>query len=179
VSTDERIVVGVSGSAALRWLPRRRASAARRSGQSTPGRRRWIVAPYAPQRGVPSSDHQRQASAALLTAAISHAFGSRSDEHGIGVRPILLTGQPVAVSLRYAAGADLLVLGRRRRPEHLDGIALGAVARTCVAKARCPTVVVAAEEIVDDTETSSPSEWHLCRAMTTQEKLPQEEATDS
>ncbi len=121
-----------------------------------------MVVPYAPLRGVPSSDHQRQASAALLTAAISHAFGSRSDEHGIGVRPILVEGHPVAVLLRYAAGADLLVLGRRRRPEHLDSIALGAVARTCVAKARCPTVVVAAEEIVDDTETSSPSEWHLC-----------------
>jgi nucleotide-binding universal stress UspA family protein len=120
-----------------------------------------IVAPYAPLRGVPSRDHRRQASTALLSAAISHAFGSRSDEHGIGVRPILVEGPPVAMLLRYAAGADLLVLGRRRRPEQLDGIALGAVARTCLAKARCPTVVVAAEEMVDDTETSSPSEWHL------------------
>lgn len=167
MSTDERIVVGVSGSvnsaAALRWA----AAEAHLRGAEVWAVHAWtspmeMVVPYAPLRGVPSSDHQRQASAALLTAAISHALGCRSDEHGIGVRPILVEGHPVAVLLRYAAGADLLVLGRRRRPEHLDSIALGAVARTCVAKARCPTVVVAAEEIVDDTETSSPSEWHLC-----------------
>jgi nucleotide-binding universal stress UspA family protein len=167
VSTDERIVVGVSGSensaAALRWA----AAEARLRGAEVWAVHAWsspteILAPYAPLRGIPSRDQQRQASTALLTAAISHAFGPGSDRSGTGVRPILVEGRPVAVLLRYAAGAHLLVLGRRLRPGQLNGIALGVVARTCIANVRCPTVVIAAAEMIHDAETSSPFEGHLC-----------------
>jgi nucleotide-binding universal stress UspA family protein len=78
------------------------------------------------------------------------------------VRPILVEGHPVPVLLQYAADAHLLVLGRRLRPAHLEGVALGGVARACIANARCPAVVVAAAEVVDNVESSSSCEWHLC-----------------
>jgi nucleotide-binding universal stress UspA family protein len=166
VST-ERIVVGVSGSAnstaALRWA----AAEARLRTAEIWAVHAWsspmeMLASYAPLRGVPAHDQQRQASSALLTTAISHAFGSGSDRSGVGVRPILVEGHPIAVLLQYAVGARLLVLGRRLRPDHLEGITLGVVARNCIAHARCPAVVVAATEIADDAETSPSLEWHLC-----------------
>lgn len=167
MSTDERIIVGVSGSAnsaaALRWAA---AEARLRAAEvwavhawSSPMETRAL---YAPLRGVPSRDQQRQASSALLTAAISHAFGPGSDRSGVGVRPILVEGHPVAVLLRYAVGARLLVLSRRLRPSHPGGIALGVVARACTAHAPCPTVVIPAAEVADDAETLSSSRWHLC-----------------
>lgn len=167
MSIGERILVGVSGSAnsaaALRWA----AEEARVRGAEIWAVHAWsspteMLAPYAPVRGVPSRDQQRQASSALLTAAISHAFGSGSNRSRVGVRPILIEGHPITVLLRCAANAHLLVLGRRLRPGHQGGAALGAVARTCIANAQCPTVVVAAAEVVDDAEASSSSEWHLC-----------------
>jgi len=166
VST-ERIVVGVSGSAnstaALRWA----AVEARLRTADIWAVHAWsspmeMLASYAPLRGVPTHDQQQQASSALLTAAINYAFGPGSERSGVGVRPILFEGHPVTVLLRYAVGARLLVLGRRLRSGPLDGITLGVVARTCIAHARCPAVVVAAAETADDAENSSSPEWHLC-----------------
>lgn len=167
MSTDERIVVGVSGSAnsvaTLRWA----AEEAHLRGAEIWAVHAWsspmeMLAPYAPVRGVPSRDQQRQASGALLTAAISHAFGSGSERSEVGVRPILVEGHPVAVLLQYATSAHLLVLGRGLRSRHPDGIALGVVARACIANAQCPAVVVVGAGAVDDAETSSSSEWRLC-----------------
>lgn len=168
VSTDEHIVVGVSDSAnsaaALRWA----AAEARLRGAAEiwavhAWSSRWeTLAPYAPLRGVPSPDQQQQESRALLTAAIGHALGSGSTRSGVSVRPVLVEGHPVSVLLRHAAGARLLVLGRRLRPGHLDGSTLGVVPRICIAHAQCPVVVVAATEIADDAETSATSQWHLC-----------------
>lgn len=114
-----------------------------------------MLAPYAPLRGVPSPEQQRQASSGLLSATIRHVLGSE-----VGVRPVLVEGHPAAALLRYAAGAGLLVLGRRRRPGHSDGIALGAVARACITNAQCPAVVVAAAEVVDGAENPLSSGCH-------------------
>lgn len=161
MSTDERIVVGVSGSAssaaALRWA----AAEARLRNAEVWAVHAWSspmekLAPYAPLSGVPSRDQQRQASGGLLSAAISHAFGPESNT----VRPILVEGHPVTVLLEYAAGAQLLVVGRRLRSGHFDDIALGVVARACIASAQCPSVAVAAKA-VDDTETSC-AQRHMC-----------------
>lgn len=166
MSADERIVVGVSGSAnsaaALRWA----VAEARLRDAEIWAVHAWsspmeMLAPYAPVHGVPSRHQQRQASNALLTAAVCHAFGPGADEPETGVRSILVEGHPAAVLLRYAVGARLLVLGRRLRPSHPGGIALGAVARTCIAHAPCPTVLIAAE-VADDAETSSSSQGDLC-----------------
>jgi nucleotide-binding universal stress UspA family protein len=171
VGTHERIVIGVSGSAnsaaALRWA----AVEARLHAAEIWAVHAWsspmeMLASYAPLRGVPSRDQQRQASSALLTAAISHAFGSGSEESRVDVRSVLVEGHPEGVLLRYAVGACLLVLGRRLRPGHLDDAAVGVVARTCIAHARCPVVVVAAEEMADDAETSSSPECFMISAMT-------------
>jgi nucleotide-binding universal stress UspA family protein len=163
----ERIVVGVSGSAnsaaALRWA----VAEARLHAAEIWAVHAWsspaeMLASYAPLRGVPTHDQQRQTSSALLTAAISHAFDPGSNGSGVGVQPVLVEGHPVAVLLRYAVGARLLVLGRKLRPGHPEGIALGAVTRTCIAHARCPVVVVATAEMADDAETSPSPGWHLC-----------------
>lgn len=161
-----RIVVGVSGSAnsmaALRWAG---AEARLRSAEIWAVHAWWssmeMLAPYASLRGVPSRDQQRQAASALLTAAIGHAFGHEPHGCGVGVWPILVEGNPVAVLLRYAVGAQQLVLGHKRRPDNPRETALGAVVRACIAHAPCPTVVIAAGQVADDAEISSYA-WHLC-----------------
>lgn len=148
MSTEESIVVGVNCSAhsvaALRWA----VAEARLRGTEVWAVHAWsspmeMLAPYAPRRGVPSREQRRQASHALLTAVITCVCGS--EDSAVGVRPILVEGHPIPVLLRYATGAHLLVLGRRLRSRDVDGGALGAVARTCIAYARCPTVIVGAE----------------------------------
>ena len=168
MSTDERIVrivVGVSGSpnsaAALRWA----AKEARLHAAEIWAVHAWsepmeMLAPYAPRRGVPSHEQQREASGALLNAAIKYALGSKGA--GVVVRPTLVEGPLIPVLLRYAACADLLVLGRRLRPSHADGIALSAVARACLGNTRCPTVLVTGTDVVGDAEISSSAGWHLC-----------------
>lgn len=130
--------------AALRWA----AAEARLRGTEIWAVHAWsspteMLAPYAPRRGVPSREARRQASDALLTAVIHCACGSEGP--ALGVRPILVEGHPIPVLLRYAAGAHLLVLGRRLRSRDVDGSTLGAIARTCIAYARCPTVIISAE----------------------------------
>jgi nucleotide-binding universal stress UspA family protein len=168
VTTDERvvrIVVGVSGSpsstAALCWA----ASEARLYTAEIWAVHAWsapmeMLAPYAPRRGVPAREQQREASGALLTAAIRYAFGP--DGCGVVVRPTLVEGLPIPVLLRYAANAHLLVLGRRLRPNQVDGIALGAVARVCMSSTRCPTVLIPGADVVADAETSPSPGWCLC-----------------
>lgn len=161
MTADERIVVGVSGSpsstAALRWAAREaRLRAAEILAVHAWSARTEMLAPYASRCGVPSLDQQREASSALLTTAIRCALGSGSEGSGGAVRSILVEGVPIRVLLRYAASADLLVLGRRRlRPNPMGDIALGAVARCCVLHAQCPIVLIADADVVTDAETSA------------------------
>lgn len=167
-TTDERIVrivVGVSGSpsstAALRWA----ASEARLHTAEIWAVHAWSApmetfAPYAPRHGVPTREQQREVSSALLTAAIRYASGS--DGCGVIVRPTLVEGRPIPVLLRYSANAHLLVLGRRLRPYQVDGIALGAVARVCMANARCPTVLIPGADVVADAKASPYPGRRLC-----------------
>jgi hypothetical protein len=133
--------------AALRWA----VTEARLHGTEVWAVHAWsspmkMLAPYAPRRGVPSREACRQASGALLTAVIRSVCGSEGS--AVGVRPILVEGHPIPVLLRYAAGAHLLVLGRRLRSRNADGSTLGVVVRTCLAYARCPTVIIGATEVV-------------------------------
>ncbi len=154
MSTDGgivRILVGVSGSpnslAALSWA----ASEARLHAAEICALHVWSssmekLAPYASQRGVPSREQEREASSTLLSAAIRYAVESKVA--GVVVRPILAEGPPIPVLLRYAASADLLVLGRRRRSSQADSIAVGAVARACILNSRCPIVFIAEANVV-------------------------------
>jgi nucleotide-binding universal stress UspA family protein len=148
-----RIVVGVSGSpnslAALSWAARE----ARLRAAEICVLHAWSssmdkLAPYAPRRGVPSRDQEREASSTLLSAAIRYAVGS--GVAGVIVRPALVEGSAIPTLLRYAASADLLVLGRKRRPGQPDSIALGAVARACILNSRCPVVFIAGADVVAD-----------------------------
>ncbi len=53
----------------------------------------------------------------------------------------VVQGHPVTVLLNAAAGADLLVVGSRRRGGFVGSL-LGSVSHRCVAHATCPVVVV-------------------------------------
>jgi nucleotide-binding universal stress UspA family protein len=168
VTTDGRIVrivVGVSGSsnstAALRWaVSEARLRAAEVWAVHAWSSRTEMLAPYAPRHGLPSRDEQRELSSALLTSAIRRALESKGS--GGVVRPVLVEGVPARVLLGYAASADLLVLGRRVGPNPLDGIALGAVARSCISNSLCSIVFIPAVNVGADTDTLSSTGWHLC-----------------
>lgn len=160
-----RIVVGVSGSAnstaALRWAVREaRLHAAEVWAVHAWSSRLETLAPYAPRRGVPSRDQQRELSSALLTSAIRCAVESKGS--GGVVRPVLVEGFPARILLGYTASADLLVLGRRLGPNPVGGIALGAVARSCISNSLCPIVTIPAEKIVADVDTLSSTGRRLC-----------------
>jgi nucleotide-binding universal stress UspA family protein len=168
VGTDGRIVrivVGVSGSpnstAALRWAVREaRLHAAEVWAVHAWSSRMEMLAPYAPRHGVPSRDRKRKLSSALLASAIRRALESKGS--GGVVRPVLVEGVPSRILLSYAASADLLVLGRRLGPNPVDGIALGAVARSCISNSLCPVVFIPAANAVADADTLLSTGWHLC-----------------
>jgi nucleotide-binding universal stress UspA family protein len=161
--TAERIVVGVSGSvnslAALRWAT---TEAHLRAAEI------WAVhawsspldtmAIYASRRGMLSHEQQREAANKLLAAALCNAWETELDRPVIRGRPILVKGYAIPVLLRYAADADLLVLGRSLRRQEFDGsFLLGMVARTCIANSRCPVVAVAATEMITGAKNFSDS----------------------
>lgn len=145
---DAPIVVGLDGTeasrAALRW------AADEAIAHGVPlvavhvldprGRR---CAPYA-GRGP------RQALESEFTAVEDAALIEREiEESGLThVKRVFEVGVPSQVLVRCAIGARMLVLGQadhhRRRDDDLtyQGPALGSIARSCVARATCPVVVV-------------------------------------
>lgn len=153
-----RIVVGVSGSpssmAALRWaVTEAHLHAAEIWAVHIWSAPTETFAPYALLRGVPSREQQKEASSALLAAAIRHALGS--SECDVIVRPSLVEGSPITVLLGYAAHTHLLVLGRRVPTHRASSMTPGAVARACIASSRCPTVLVPEDHVVADATISS------------------------
>lgn len=159
----ERIVVGVSGSvnsmAALRWAT----IEARLRAAEIWAVHAWTspldtMAVYASRRERLSHEEQQKAARELLAAAVRNTWEGELDRPVIRGQPILVKGYAIPVLLRYAADAHLLVLGRSLRHEDFDGsIFLGAVARTCIARSRCPVVAVTATEVVSGVKDSSGS----------------------
>jgi len=151
------VVVGVDGTegsvGALRW------AAAEAAAHRAPlcvvhvldprSRRR---APYARPYRADMADLATQTAEAeeLIARAVAHAHAPD------GVRRVFEIGNPAQSLLRSARGARMLVLGHTPRhprqhddPYH-EGPALGSIARTCVARATCPVVVVPAPERLQD-----------------------------
>jgi nucleotide-binding universal stress UspA family protein len=150
--TAERIVVGVSGSvnslAALRWAT----TEARLRAAEIWAVHAWsspldTMAVYASRREMLPHEKQQELASKLLTAAVRDAWETELNRPVIRGRPILVKGYAIPVLLRYAADADLLVLGRGLRREEFDSF-LGMVVRNCIAKSRCPVVSVTATEMV-------------------------------
>jgi nucleotide-binding universal stress UspA family protein len=66
----------------------------------------------------------------------------------LGVRPVVLEGQPTDLLLQQAHGAQLLVVGSHGHGV-LRGLVLGSVALGCVLHGRCPVMVVHGVPVAD------------------------------
>ncbi|MEV7982270.1 universal stress protein [Streptomyces sp. NPDC086519] len=143
--TGNSIVVGVDGSeaslAALRWA----AEHARSTHANVLAVRAWEpagtrFAPYAPTPVRPTPAEQRAEAARVLAATVREVLGPRN---GRSARAVLVEGPPARVLPAQAAGALLLVLGRRTHVQR-ELPELGPVGRACVRGATVPVVMVPA-----------------------------------
>ena len=136
------IVVGVSGSpasgAALSWA----AEEARLRGAGLHVVRVWDparhAAPYAAVGAAPTGQEELASARAGLAATMRAEFGPVTPD---GVTAELADGVPERVLVGRSADADLLVLGVTS-PAWLAGRSAGPVVRACLARARCPVVVI-------------------------------------
>jgi nucleotide-binding universal stress UspA family protein len=138
------IVVGVDGSlaskAALGWAASTAAAQRRDLVAVWAWQDHVIVAPYAPVARRRPPGIERAKAAAGLAAAVREAVHRVPT---VSVRKVLAAGLAARVLLREAEGAAMLVLGGRR-PGGQFGLAVGAVALTCLRLAPCPVVIVGA-----------------------------------
>ncbi|MCF2533819.1 universal stress protein [Yinghuangia soli] len=100
-------------------------------------------APYAPPCARGHHEFQEAEAHHLLKRAVESALSLMPD---VAVRAVAAQGPAVPTLLEHAAGADLLVLGRRCRDQAAEP-ALGPVTRACVRRAACPVVTVAAPRL--------------------------------
>jgi nucleotide-binding universal stress UspA family protein len=136
------IVVGVSGSlasgAALSWA----AEEARLRGARLHVVRVWDparhAAPYAAVGATPTGEEELASARDGLAAAMRAEFGPLTPDR---VTAELAEGVPERVLVDRSAGASLLVLGVTS-PAWLAGRSTGPVVRACLARARCPVVVI-------------------------------------
>ncbi len=141
-SRCQRIVVGVSGSpasrAALSWA----AEEARLRGATL--HVIWAcdtgqhAAPYAAVGAMPTGEEQQAAARDGLAAVMQAEFGPVTPDD---VTADLVDGAPERVLVDSSCGADLLVLGATA-PAWQAGRFAGPAVRACLARARCPVVVI-------------------------------------
>ena len=143
-----RVVVGISRSRASWWALAWAAGEARRRGA-----RLLLVHVFRPPVAPAAEDYgqggfrmlrdpyaERTAHGnALIVTAIDQAVGQMPGD--VTVEQQVVYGRPAAELASLAWGADLLVLGSRRRG-WLRRLAPGSVARACARRADCPVVVV-------------------------------------
>lgn len=143
--SDDRqqlIVVGVSGSPAsadaLSWA----AEEARLRSARLHVVRVWDparhAAPYAAVGTAPTGEEELASARDGLTAAMRAEFGPVTPD---GVTAELAEGVPERALVDRSAGASLLVLGVTS-PAWLAGRSAGPAVRACLARARCPVVVI-------------------------------------
>lgn len=133
-----RIVVGVDGSPAARSALRWALEQAKATGAEVEAVYAWKypISFGAPVPLLPGVDIAAEAGTAL-DAAIAAAAGDAD----VAVTRLVVLGDPAAVLLEHAAGADLLVVGEHGRDEVARAM-LGSVSQYCVHHAPCPVVVV-------------------------------------
>jgi nucleotide-binding universal stress UspA family protein len=92
---------------------------------------------------VMSTEETRQETLERGRRIVTDVLGTQAEEDDrLQLRAV--EGPPVAVLLREASGARLLVVGSHSR-NPLEGLVLGSVALHCVATAPCPVLVVRAD----------------------------------
>jgi nucleotide-binding universal stress UspA family protein len=141
-SRRQQIVVGVSGSpasaAALSWAAeeaRLRGATLRVVWACDRGRH---AAPYAAVGAMPTGEEQRAAARYGLAAVTRAEFGPLTPDDVIAE---LADGTPERVLVDRSRDADLLVMGATA-PAWSAGRSEGPVVRACLARARCPVVVI-------------------------------------
>jgi nucleotide-binding universal stress UspA family protein len=142
-AVQERVIVGIDGSAeahaALRWALRY----ARRTGAQVEAIAAWQFP--LPQLGAPGDAGALMVSPEDVEAEarrwLDEAAGGADMHPDGGVQLITVGGDPVDVLLDRAAGAALIVLGNKGHGA-LAAAVLGSVAQRCVHHARCPVVLV-------------------------------------
>jgi nucleotide-binding universal stress UspA family protein len=144
VVNDRRIVVGVDGSEpskeALRW-------AIEQAGQTGATVEAVIVWEYPATYAwgtVAVVDAGELASACEETIARTVGEVAGADPP-VPVETYVLTGHPAYELVKYAKGADLLVVGSRGHGGFV-GALLGSVSHYCVHHASCPVVVIRGAE---------------------------------
>jgi nucleotide-binding universal stress UspA family protein len=100
------------------------------------------AAPYAAVGARPTGEEDQAAARGGLAAAMRTEFGSARPEC---VTAELAEGVPDRVLVDRSVRADLLVLGTSS-PASLAGRAAGPVVRACLARCRCPVVVIGSSE---------------------------------
>jgi nucleotide-binding universal stress UspA family protein len=152
---DQRIIVGIDGSAcsvtALRWA----IAQARLTGATIEAIAAWQEpAIYRYSYGwpltTPEGDSIPTLTEKVLQATIAEVVAD--GDQPVEVHTRVVQGHPAQVLTEAAAGALLLVLGSRGHGA-FSGILLGSVSHHCVQHAPCPVVVVP----VDQT-TAAPNE---------------------
>ena len=143
----QRIVVGVSRSAASRAALHWAAEEARLRKAQLQVVRAWdparYAAPYAAAYGrTPTGQEEESAARDGLAALMHAAFGQDTPA---GVHAELAEGAPERVLVDRSVGADLLVLGLSD-PARTGHRFAGPVVRTCLERARCAVVVVSAAD---------------------------------
>lgn len=140
VKEEQRIVVGVDGSGpsreALRWA----VAQGGLTGASVEAIAAWE--PPTDWYGmVPKSDRPstvEETAERNLAETVDQAVGAHP---GVDVRTTVAKGNPAAVLLKAARGAQLLVVGNRGRGEFTEAL-LGSVSLRCTQHATGPVVVI-------------------------------------
>ncbi len=143
IPARRRIVVGVDGSLpslfALRWAGREaRLRGAELCAVTVDADADTRYAPYAPPPPATARAERWSALRRTLADSISTALGPCPD---VAVHEHVEEGKPVAVLARFAADAELLVLGSRQQYGDL-GPALSPIVRSCIRTVTCPVVVI-------------------------------------
>jgi nucleotide-binding universal stress UspA family protein len=143
-TSQQRIVVGIRGSAAARTALAWAAREARLRQAALLVVRAWDparhAAPYAPAGAAPTGDEEQAAARDELTGAVLDTFGL---DVPACVTIEIAKGVAERVLLDRSAHADLLVLGTTSPASGAERPA-GPVVRACLAHARCPVVIVGA-----------------------------------
>jgi nucleotide-binding universal stress UspA family protein len=137
MEAEARVLVGVDGSDSSVQALRLAAQLAPALGATVSAISCWdfpeIYAGYVP----PDFDRFEAAASRTLADALEKAFGTETPE---GLTSQLIRGPAAAKLVEAAAGASLLVVGRRGHGGFL-GMHLGSVSSACVAHADCPVLV--------------------------------------
>ena len=138
MDAEAKVLVGVDGSESSVQALRLAAQLAPALGATVSAIYCWdfpeIYAGYVP----PDFDRFEAAASRTLADALEKAFGTETPE---GLTSQLVRGPAAAKLIEAAAGASLLVVGRRGHGGFL-GMHLGSVSTACVAHADCPVLVL-------------------------------------